>query len=268
MLLRHNINRIAIVILLISTSIVLFACQEGSADKEQSSTSSVKQQTSVSDSTTKTPIVNDSQSDKTPKTSIDTKKDDGKSVQGAQVKPTPIPTTKSVSDDSSADKSQSESSTSEEYTTINEYGYELNLFGEVLVDITGISSDDASKTEGRLSFPYSGANVALLWLPMDDLTTPDFLSTTYGILKTSQPDFQFNPKNQGELPAVGAWGIYGTFTASKNNQIVGGGLIGSWACREDNTIFSITVTGLDVTTVQIRFNELVTSFDCVSPLDK
>ena len=67
MLLRHNINRIAIVILLISTSIVLFACQEGSADKEQSSTSSVKQQTSVSDITTKTPIVNKSQSDKTPK---------------------------------------------------------------------------------------------------------------------------------------------------------------------------------------------------------
>ena len=268
MLLRHNINRIAIVILLISTSIVLFACQEESADKEQSSTSSVKQTTRVSDSTTNTPIVNDSQSDKTPKTSIDTRKEDGKSVQGAQVKPTPIPTTKSVSDYSSADKSQSESSTSDEYTTINVYGYELNLFGEVLVDITGISSEKATKTEGRLSFQYSGANVALLWLPMDDLTTPDFLSTTYGILKTSQPDFQFNPKNQGELPAVGAWGIYGTFTASKNNQIVGGGLIGSWACREDNTIFSITVTGLDVTTVQIRFNELVTSFDCVSPLDK
>lgn len=268
MLLRNNINRMTIGILLISTAIVLFACQEGSDDKEQSSTPSIQQQSSVSDSTTNTPVTSDSQSDKTPQTTNDSTREAGKSIGGGQVKTTPIPTAQSVSDGSSANKSQSDSSTSEEYTTLDKYGFELNLFGEVLVDISGITSDEASKTEGRLSFPYSGANVALLWLPMDDLTTPDFLSTTYGILKSSQPDFQFEPKNQGELPAVGAWGIYGTFTASKNNQIVGGGLIGSWACREDNTIFSITVTGLDVTTVQIRFNELVTSFDCVSPLDK
>jgi hypothetical protein len=152
-----------------------------------------------------------------------------------------------------------------ELTTLDKHGFRIVLHGRVEIQEAGLTGPDASPAQGQMVFPYGGVTVILVWLPAADLTPADILGGTYEILRTFQPSVTFDARSEGEVTVGGEQGVFGGFTAAASGPIVGGGLIGAWLCSAAGTAFALTVTGADSTTVQVRFNELLSSFQCASP---
>jgi hypothetical protein len=152
-----------------------------------------------------------------------------------------------------------------ELTTFDKYGFRIDLHGRVDIQEAGLTGPDASQALGQVIFPYGGVTVILVWLPAADLTPAEILGGTYETLRTSQPSVTFDARSEGEITVAGEQGLFGGFTAATSGTVIGGGLIGAWRCSAAGTAFALTVTGADSTTVQVRFNELLSSFQCASP---
>jgi hypothetical protein len=149
-----------------------------------------------------------------------------------------------------------------EITTFDEHGFRMVLIGNIEIQQDGLTGAEPDASQGQVTFPYGGANVFLIWLPAAGLSTADLLAGTFASLQQGQPDIDFAATNEGPISAGGQEGVFGGFTASASGEVVGGGLIGSWRCASTDTAYSLTVTGEDSTTVQVRFNELTSSFEC------
>jgi hypothetical protein len=114
-----------------------------------------------------------------------------------------------------------------------------------------------------LTFVYKGASVVLYWLPAEQQTASMTLSSTYQLLKSSQPSASFLTVSEGDLLVNGEMGQFGGFAATESTGASsGGGLIGAWVCSGPQTAFSLTVTGSDATSLQIRFDRLISGFSC------
>jgi hypothetical protein len=152
-------------------------------------------------------------------------------------------------------------------TTFSQYGFRLVLIGQVDIQQAGLTATEATNLQGQATFPYGGANAVIIWLPAAGLTPSTILAGTYGILRTTQPTTDFSAQSEGEMTVGGQQGIFGAFTASTSGAVIGGGLIGAWTCPSPETAFALALTGADSTTVQVRFNELLSGFKCPSGSD-
>ena len=56
--------------------------------------------------------------------------------------------------------------------------------------------------------------------------------------------------------------VIGFKSSDSSGDVTGGGLIGAWNCLDEETSFTITVTGEDASVVQLRFNRLISNFEC------
>jgi hypothetical protein len=134
-------------------------------------------------------------------------------------------------------------------------------FASVNLATAGWTGADADLDQGLLTFTYKGASIVLFWLPTEQQTPSTILSSTYQLLRGSQPNVTFQTVNEGDLGVSGETGMFGGFVATDSTGAsAGGGLIGTWVCSRPNTAFSLT--GSDATSLQIRFDRLVSGFLC------
>lgn len=150
-------------------------------------------------------------------------------------------------------------------TTFDQYGFTLKIDRETEIKAAGWSQAEAGEQQGVLSFPYGGVTVLLRWVPSEGLTPADMLADSFNVLKSSQANVQFEAVRQGDVTVADQPGVFGGFTAADvSGKVIGGGLIGAWSCSAKNTVFSLTVTGQELTTSQIRFQGLLNDFQCSS----
>lgn len=91
------------------------------------------------------------------------------------------------------------------------------------------------------------------------------LVATPNFLRSSQAKVQFDAIKEGDVTVADQLGVFGAFTAADSSgKVIGGGLIGAWSCSTENMAFSLTVTGQQATTSQIRFQGLLDDFECSS----
>ena len=150
----------------------------------------------------------------------------------------------------------------------DEFGFTLVLdedasFSSSNLIFSGMRKDVADEQQGLLMFEYNGADIAIFWLPTTDDTPATVVEYTYQLLRNSQPDNILIPVSDGDISIDGEPGKFGGFVATNSSgENAGGGLIASWACQELGITFSLVVTGLDATVLQIRFDRLVSGFIC------
>ena len=150
----------------------------------------------------------------------------------------------------------------------SEYGFVISLDEDTdMLDsnlsVTGLLSEDAEKDQGLMTFEYNGADIALSWLPQGDLNAVDLVDLGYSLLVDSQPGNEFIPFAQGDIEIDGELGSFGGLVVSDSGGIeAGGGLIGGWTCETQNTAFILMVTSPDSTVLQIRFDRMISGFEC------
>ena len=150
----------------------------------------------------------------------------------------------------------------------SEYGFVIALDEDTdtldsNLSVTGLLSEDAEKDQGLMTFEYNGADIALSWLPQDDLTAADLVDLGYSLLVDSQPDKEFIPFASGDIEIDGQLGSFGGLVVSDSGGTeAGGGLIGGWTCETQNTAFILMVTSPDSTVLQIRFDRMISGFEC------
>ena len=150
----------------------------------------------------------------------------------------------------------------------SEYGFVISLDEDTnMLDsnlsVTGLLSEDAEKDQGLMTFEYNGADIALSWLPQGDLNAVDLVDLGYSLLLDSQPGNEFIPFAQGDIEIDGELGSFGGLVVSDSGGIeAGGGLIGGWTCETQNTAFILMVTSPDSTALQIRFDRMISGFEC------
>ena len=150
----------------------------------------------------------------------------------------------------------------------SEYGFVISLDEDAdMLDsnlsVTGLLSEDAEKDQGLMTFEYNGADIALSWLPQGDLNAVDLVDLGYSLLVDSQPGNEFIPFAQGDIEIDGELGSFGGLVVSDSGGIeAGGGLIGGWTCETQNIAFILMVTSPDSTVLQIRFDRMISGFEC------
>jgi hypothetical protein len=150
----------------------------------------------------------------------------------------------------------------------SEYGFVISLDEDTdMLDsnlsVTGLLSEDAEKDQGLMTFEYNGADIALSWLPQGDLNAVDLVDLGYSLLVDSQPGNEFIPFAQGDIEIDGELGSFGGLVVSDSGGIeAGGGLIGGWTCETQNIAFILMVTSPDSTVLQIRFDRMISGFEC------
>mgnify|MGYP001215061889 CR=1 FL=1 len=149
------------------------------------------------------------------------------------------------------------------YTTVDAFGFTLEIDGDVNVESSGLTEDTADVGEGITFFEYSGAKSILLWFEDSDSAIDEVLSDVYTSLDESQTDLTFSQISEGNVTVDSNAGQYLTFVTSTASGDSGGGIIGSWRCST-GPVFSLTTTGADAAVVQIRFKRLVDGFTCGS----
>ena len=148
------------------------------------------------------------------------------------------------------------------------YGFTLALdsgssFVTVDLATAGLTGTTADFVQGVLTFTYKGASALLYWLPAEQQTPPAIVSSTYQSVVSNQPTVTFLTVNEGEILVSGETGWYGGFVATDSTgDSAGGGLMGAWICSKSKTAFSLTTTGPDATSLQIRFDRLISGFSC------
>ena len=147
------------------------------------------------------------------------------------------------------------------YTVVDDFGFTLSIDGEVDVENSGLTGDQATVDEGIMFFEYGGANAILLWFEDNESEIDEVLFDSYTSLVASQSDLTFSLINEGAVAVGTDSGQYLTFVTNSASGDTGGGIIGSWRCSLE-TVFSLTVTGADATVVQVRFKRLVDGFAC------
>ena len=142
---------------------------------------------------------------------------------------------------------------------LDAFGFVLGLDrGAYVTNIPG--NTDA---QGIVQLEYSGVNVILSWVPENGATIGGLVSGTFGTLRSNQPDLTLDTVSESELKVgleVGT--VVGFKSVDGSGDVVGGGLIGAWNCVDQNTSFTIMVTGQDASLVQLRLSRLIDNFDC------
>ena len=142
---------------------------------------------------------------------------------------------------------------------LDEFGFVLGLDrGAYLTNLPG--NTDA---QGIVQLEYSGVNVILSWVPENGATIEGLVSGTFSTLQNNQPDLTLDTVSESELKVgleIGT--VVGFKSVDGSGDVVGGGLIGAWNCVDQETSFTIMVTGQDASVVQLRLNRLVDNFDC------
>jgi hypothetical protein len=150
----------------------------------------------------------------------------------------------------------------------DEFGFTLALdedasFSSSKLVISGMSGDDADRQQGLLTFEYNGSDIVMFWLSATDDPPAAMIESTYQLLKVSQPSNILTPVSDGDIVIDDEPGRFGGFVASDSSgSNVGGGLLAAWTCQELGITLSLIVTGLDPTTLQIRFDRLTSGFKC------
>ena len=157
---------------------------------------------------------------------------------------------------------------SDDPNSFNEYGFNVYLDEDADLEgsdlsVTGLLSEYADFSQGLMSFNYNGADIALSWLPQDDLDSADLVDLGYSLLVDSQPENEFMPLTDGDIEVDGEMGSFGgLFVTDSAGTEAGGGLIGGWICEDQNIGFMLMVTSPDSTVLQIRFDRIVSGFEC------
>ena len=157
---------------------------------------------------------------------------------------------------------------SDDPNSFNEYGFDVSLDEDADLEgsdlsVTGLLSEYADFSQGLMSFNYNGADIALSWLPQDDLDSADLVDLGYSLLVDSQPENEFMPLTDGDIEVDGEMGSFGgLFVTDSAGTEAGGGLIGGWICEDQNIGFMLMVTSPDSTVLQIRFDRIVSGFEC------
>ena len=157
---------------------------------------------------------------------------------------------------------------SDDPNSFNEYGFNVSLDEDADLEgsnlsVTGLLSEYADFSQGLMSFNYNGADIALSWLPQDDLDSADLVDLGYSLLVDSQPENEFMPLTDGDIEVDGEMGSFGgLFVTDSAGTEAGGGLIGGWICEDQNIGFMLMVTSPDSTVLQIRFDRIVSGFGC------
>ena len=152
--------------------------------------------------------------------------------------------------------------------SFNEYGFSVSLDEDADLErsnlsVTGLLSEYADFSQGLMSFNYNGADIALSWLPQDDLDSADLVDLGYSLLVDSQPENEFMPLTDGDIEVDGEMGSFGgLFVTDSAGTEAGGGLIGGWICEGQQIGFMLMVTSPDSTVLQIRFDRIVSGFEC------
>ena len=157
---------------------------------------------------------------------------------------------------------------SDDPNSFNEYGFNVSLDEDADLEgsdlsVTGLLSEYADFSQGLMTFNYNGADIALSWLPQDDLDSADLVDLGYSLLVDSQPENEFMPLTDGDIEVDGEMGSFGgLFVTDSAGTEAGGGLIGGWICEDQNIGFMLMVTSPDSTVLQIRFDRIVSGFEC------
>ena len=157
---------------------------------------------------------------------------------------------------------------SDDPNSFNEYGFNVSLDEDADLEgsdlsVTGLLSEYADFSQGLMSFNYNGADIALSWLPQDDLDSADLVDLGYSLLVDSQPENEFMPLTDGDIEVDGEMGSFGgLFVTDSAGTEAGGGLIGGWICEDQHIGFMLMVTSPDSTVLQIRFDRIVSGFEC------
>ena len=148
-------------------------------------------------------------------------------------------------------------------TTIGDYGFLLDLDGEVAVQTEGWTDAEPDKAQGLIKFPYKGVSAILVWY-LSDSTPQQIVADSYNLLRNSQPNLIFEAISDGAIPVSGETGVFGGFKVLDGGSTVGGGFVSGWVCSESQSRYALTVTGPQATVVQVRFQRLVNLFSCSS----
>ncbi|NQW22604.1 MAG: hypothetical protein HQ475_04070 [SAR202 cluster bacterium] len=147
-------------------------------------------------------------------------------------------------------------------TVFSDFGFTLKLDRGADVQTTGWTESAASLTQGLASFAYGGVNTSLVWGPSENRVPLEFLASTYNVLRAAQPNITFESISDGNITVSEQSGSFGGFKAvDASSTTVGGGLIGTWNCG-NGTAFRMTVTSVDATVAQLRFDRLLKNFSC------
>lgn len=193
------------------------------------------------------------------------------STESPDVKSTPIPTPVPVPTATSTPiPTPTPSPTPVASNAFDEFGFTLRLdqdasFASSDFDLRGWTEAEASAEQGLITFTYTGTNVVFFWSPETGDVLQSVVDSTFELQKLSRPDTDFTPINEGDLTVDGEAGRFGGFLAADSSgEGASGGLIGAWTCRTSGTTSSLTVTGPDATALQIRFDRLISGFECGS----
>ena len=151
--------------------------------------------------------------------------------------------------------------TPEPLAVFDEFGFSLALDrGAYLTSLPGNTA-----TQGMVQLEYSGVNVILSWVPVDDVTNQGLVSGTFAMLQDSQPGLTLETVSEADISVGLESGlVLGFKSIGAGNTIVGGGLIGAWNCLDEKISFTMTVTGEDAAVVQLRFTRLADNFSCAA----
>ena len=149
-------------------------------------------------------------------------------------------------------------------TVYSDHGFTLNLDLGADVQTTGWTESEPSETQGLASFTDGGITTSLVWGPTEGRDSLSFLASSYNVLRAAQPNITFESISDGNITVSGQPGSFGGFKAlDSGGGTIGGGLIGTWDCAND-TAYRMTLTGVDATVVQLRFDRLLENFSCPS----
>ncbi|MDP6823602.1 MAG: hypothetical protein QF554_09945 [Dehalococcoidia bacterium] len=150
----------------------------------------------------------------------------------------------------------------------DEFGFTLQMdedstFASSDFALYGLTGEVADDDQGLMTFTYNGADVVLFWKPEAGETAQALADSTYALQQASQPDSVFTPINDGDILVDGQAGRFGGFAfVDSEGENASGGLIGAWACPQTEKSFSLTAISPDSTALQIRFDRLVSGFEC------
>ena len=142
---------------------------------------------------------------------------------------------------------------------LDEFGFSLGLDRGAYVTNLPRNTD----VQGMVQLEYLGVNVILSWVPVNGVTSEGLVSGMFGMLQENQPDLTLETVSESSFSVGLESGLVIGFKSSDSlGNAAGGGLVGAWNCLDEETSFTLTVTGKDAAVVQLRFNRLINNFEC------
>jgi len=149
----------------------------------------------------------------------------------------------------------------------DQFGFSIVLeeesdFDEFDLKVSGVSENNADDLQGLITFEYKAVDVAVIWLPSQGKSPEDLIESGFFLLRSAQPKNSFTVINSGTAMIGPNEGYFSGFLLTNpDGTSLGGGLIGAGTCGDRN--FTIIVRGDDPTSLQIRFDRLLSGFSCL-----